>query len=372
MNICFLIRSLKGGGSARQLRLLARGLAQRGHRVTVFAFYPEEGLSGLEDVDVRFLGKQGRWHLASFFLVARAALRKENPQIVQSYLSAANILSVALKPFLKHARIVWGIRASNMDFKRYDWFHGFTDRIERAVSGLADCIIANSQAGLSFCLRKNFPKQKMQLVPNGIDTAYFTPDHRGGMDVRTAWDVSPQEKLIGIVGRLDPMKDHVNFLQAAAILARKRRDARFVCVGGGTPAYEQQLRSLCSELGLEKLVLWAGTRSDMPQVYSSLDLFTSSSAWGEGFPNVIGEAMACEVPCVVTSVGDSADIVDSCGVIVPPSSPESLSGGWERALEMNKSETGVNSRRRIVNQYDVELMISKTEEIYSRLLEGKT
>ena len=134
--------------------------------------------------------------------------------------------------------------------------------------------------------------------------------------MRLEWGIAECEKLIGQVGRLDPMKDHSTFLKAAALLAHERKDVRFVCVGEGPTGYRDELYSLAKTLGLASRLIWAGSRRDMPAVYNAFDVAVSSSRWGEGLPNVIAEAMACGVPCVVTDVGDSAFVVDKLGVVV--------------------------------------------------------
>ena len=152
----------------------------------------------------------------------------------------------------------------------------------------------------------------MAVIPNGIDTSRFREMPGSGARLRALWGVRDDQILIGLVGRLDYMKDHPTFLRAAAKLTHHNDSVRFVCVGGGPISYAAQLKDLSSELGLHDRIVWAGDQDDMPSVYSALDLLVSSSS-GEGFSNVIGEAMACGVPCVVTDVGDSALIVGETG-----------------------------------------------------------
>ena len=122
------------------------------------------------------------------------------------------------------------------------------------------------------------------------------------------------------------MKDHPNFLQAAAILAQKHDNMRFFCVGTyeGGEEYQHQMYRLSKELGLKDRVVWTGGSSDIPAVCNALDLVVSASAYGEGFGNVIGEAMACNTPCAVTDVGDSAWIVGDLGKVVPAKNSQAL------------------------------------------------
>src|SRR5262249_37999795 len=157
-----------------------------------------------------------------------------------------------------------------------------------------------------------------------------TPEH--GRRVRAAWGLVG-EPLIGLVGRVEATKDYPTFLKAAARLSAARPDVRFVCVGEGSAAHAAELRALAQSLHVEGSVIWAGIRHDMPAVYNALDVLTSASV-GESFSNVIAEAMACGVPCVVTHVGNSPSIVGETGLIVAPGDPDALAAQWQLLLDL--------------------------------------
>jgi glycosyltransferase involved in cell wall biosynthesis len=182
--------------------------------------------------------------------------------------------------------------------------------------------------------------------------------------VRTEWKIGDGEVAIGLVARLDAMKDHRNFLRACAILAKRREDLRFVCVGGGASAYRAELDGFAVALGIANRLIWAGPRSDMPAVLSALDI-ASSSSLGEGFSNAIAESMACERPCVVTDVGDSARIVGEFGEVVPPRDPDAFASAMMRMLDRidENAEIGREARARIVNEFSVEHMVVRTNSV---------
>lgn len=206
----------------------------------------------------------------------------------------------------------------------------------------------------------------MVVIPNGIDTEIFKPDAGSGTRIRAEWGIKEDEKVIGLVARLDPMKDHPTFLEAAAILVKERKDVRFVCVGDGPDLYKSRLRELSCKYGLETKLIWTGTRSDMPFVYNTLDIATSSSSYGEGFPNVIGEAMACGVPCVVTDVGDSGWIVGDTGIVLAPKSPGSIVMGWNSLLSLDLTKMmslKEKVRRRVIENMSVQKMVYNTEQL---------
>lgn len=364
--ILFLIRSLNYGGAERQLVALARGIHERGHQVVVAAFYQDGPLEhDLHEagVPVISLGKRKRWDVFPFLLRLVRLIRCEKPDILHGYLSEANLLTILLKPLFPRIKMVWGVRASNTDLNQYDWLARFLFPVQCFFSRFADIIIVNSNAGRDYHQKHGFPNRKMVVIPNGIDTQIFKPDAGARIRIRAEWGIKEDEKLIGLVARLDPMKDHPVFLRAAAILTKERQDVRLVCIGDGPEPYKAELKRLSGELGLENKLLWTGTRSDMPFVYNALDIATSSS-YGEGFPNVIGEAMACGVPCVVTDVGDSALIVGESGIVVPPKNSELLKLALLRMLSRIETQNNFTHREmcrsRIIKNFSESNLINTT------------
>jgi len=365
VKILFLIRSLDVGGAQRQLIALAKGLRQRGHSVAVAVFYggavlePELIAAG---VRLCHLHKQKRWEVFSFLWRMLKLTLQERPDFLYSYLPEANLLAIILKPFCRFLRVVWGIRASYMDLRRYDWTARLTFRAECLLSRFPDLIIVNSLAGRDYHRQHGIPDAKMTVIPNGIDTERFRPDKAARALIRQEWGLAGTEWLIGLVGRLDPMKDHQTFLQAAALLAGRAGKVRFVCIGDGPEPYSSRIKTLSNDLGLAGRLIWAGARNDLPAIYNALDILTSASL-GEGFSNVIGEAMACGVPCVVTAVGDSARIVGETGMAVPPGNPEEMAQGWQALLKIlqdRQDPIGARVRERIVGKFGVDAMVEKT------------
>jgi glycosyltransferase involved in cell wall biosynthesis len=175
--------------------------------------------------------------------------------------------------------------------------------------------------------------------------------------------VGDGERLVGLVSRLDPVKDHRTFLNAAADVARAREDVRFACVGDGDSQYRHAMQGLAHALGIGDRVLWIGARSDVTAVYSALDVSCSSSA-SEGFPNAVGEAMACGVPCVVTDVGDCAWLVGDPRLIVPRGDPRALAECIQLVLSLDPVERTRlcgELRDRVLAQFSVAHLADATE-----------
>ncbi|MBD1806555.1 glycosyltransferase [Microcoleus sp. FACHB-SPT15] len=361
--IAFLIESLRCGGAQKQLVTLAKTLKKEGFDITILYFYPDGFFEPeLKDSGIRLicLEKQGRWDLFSFFWRLVHHLKLIKPDVLHGYLETANLLTIFLKPFLRTPQIVWGVRVSNMDLSHSDWLSRILFPWECFLSRFADLIIVNSKAGHSYYLEHVFPAHKMIVIPNGIDTERFNLDIEARQKVRAEWCLSENTILIGLVGRLAPMKDHPTFLKAAALLCKDRQDVSFVCVGSGLEDYTQELYQLTVQLDISEKVIWAGRRVDMSAVYNALDILCSSSAYGEGFANVIGEAMACGVPCVVTDVGDSAWIVENVGIVVPPGNSEALVAGWRSLIKEQQYKNPVlklKNRSRILLEFNCNKLI---------------
>jgi len=374
MRVVLLIRCLVRGGAERQLVTLAKGLRRLGHEVSVVVFYDQGDLKAeLEAcaVPVENLDKRGRWDVLPFLWRLRSRLRALRPDVVYGCLAGANICAVVVRPFLPvRPAVAIRIAASFVNLADYDLTARLSYWIEARIARFSDVVIANSRKGARHAVDRGFPASRMMVVPNGFDTQYFKRDPRGRTAFRRCWNVPDGCRLIGLVARLDPIKDHQTFLDAAARTAARRDDVRFVCVGAGEAAHERQLRAAADRLGLSERLVWAGETRDLPAVYSALDLATCSS-YGEGMPNVVGEAMACEVPCVVTDVGDAAWLVGETGEVVPPRCPAALADGWDRMLERidrQGRETGRRARQRIRTKLSEDRLITHTAEVLQRLV----
>jgi glycosyltransferase involved in cell wall biosynthesis len=366
IRITFLIRSLEVGGAERQLVELVRHLNPHRFQTSVVTFYSGGDLSHeltqLASVRHLSLEKRGRWNVVGFLWRLCQVSLSLRPHIMHGYLGGANECAW-LAGRLAGAKVVWGLRASNVDFSRYTGLPRLVFRVGAWLSGLTDLIIVNSEAGRRHHVRHGYRGQRVIVIPNGIDVARFQPLAQAREQLRAEWQIPDELLVVGMVGRLDPMKDHPTFLRAAAQLARERAEVRFVCVGEGPPAYKAELTELARSLGLQQLI-WSGARLDIESVYNAFDVLVSSSAYGEGFPNVVGEAMACGVPCIVTDVGDAAHIVSETGYVAPPHDPAALARALSQMLALTPGERqalGTAARARIEKSFNISQLAARTE-----------
>jgi glycosyltransferase involved in cell wall biosynthesis len=347
MKIMFLVRSMAVGGAQRQLSLLSRELLRLDHEVSVLLYYTGELFDaelrahGLRVVDLK---KRGRWRNLGFLLRLVRMVRAERPDVVYAYLPGPNLLALLLRCLGGGCAVVCGVRASEMSGQRVDWLTRLTLVLERQLVLHADMVIVNSHVGARYlCRGRHYAN--VAVIHNGVDTQSFAFSAVGRRRMRATWSVSEDTPVVGCVARLDPMKDHPTLLQAFALLRQSRPDARLICVGTFAEPYRSELTALERQLRLAGAVLWIAHESQLSDLYSGFDALCLSSAYGEGFPNVLAEAMACGVPCVATDVGDAAQILSSADYLVPRRDPRSLAQALAKALAQRRLFSELRTER---------------------------
>ena len=380
MKTLLLTRSLSAGGTQRQMVNLANALAEKKVDVHIATFYKggrmEQEIASSGRVQLHSLNKAGRWDLARFGWRYRDFVARHRFDVVYSFLPGPNSMALLGKTLKNRPKIVWGIRDSPPDFSYYDRFSKWAARAESTLSPLSDHIVVNSRAALEVWTQSGFPREKLTYIANGIDTMRFVPNLSARDVIRRGLGMRISTVLIGIVGRIDPKKDHKALLSCASMLLRKFPDAQFLCIGGipsGMERYAEGLKRFAVDLNLDKSCHWLGDRSDVPQLIASLDVLVLSSGFGEGFPNVVAEGMACMIPCVVTDVGDAADVVESTGSVVPPGNPAALSEAVACMLALTDSKRlalGVRSRNRVQDSFSIDRMADNTLDLLHKVLDS--
>jgi glycosyltransferase involved in cell wall biosynthesis len=169
------------------------------------------------------------------------------------------------------------------------------------------------------------------------------------------------------------MKDHANFVAAAAKLVAIRPEAVFLLIGPGVDPSNPALGKMIKEQGIAQHVKLLGARDDMARIYSALDIATLSSAFGEGSPNVLIEAMSCGVPCVATDCGDSGVILGPTGIVVPPRNADALAEAWNELISIGpeaRQSMGARACDRVVCVYDLPAIIGRYDALYSEFTAG--
>ncbi len=346
MKVLHVISGLGIGGAESMLTSVSVGLHRQGIEQSVVSL--TSGGKFAEQlrkhgISVTELGmRRGRPSL-SRFLVLVSLIRSQRPDVIQSWMYHADLfatLALLLSGRRAQTRLCWGIRCSYINLEGQSVQLRFIVKACALLSRIADCIISNSEAGRDEHVALGYCPEHIRVIPNGIDTEKFRPDAVARREIRASLGVGPEAPLVVHVARVDPLKDHRNFLGALGQLP----GVAAVAVGSGTDT----LPDMC---GLYRL----GKRDDVHRLYAAADIVVSSSL-GEGFPTVVAEGMASGLPAVVTDVGDSARIVGDTGQVVAPGNARQLAQAIRQLLDETPERRRIRSeraRRRIEEYYSM-------------------
>jgi glycosyltransferase involved in cell wall biosynthesis len=296
-------------------------------------------------------------------------IRSRRPDIVQTWMYHADLLGGIAARRARISRVIWGVRNSTLG-------DGTSLKTRLTVKACAllsnripDRIVSCSHMAAGVHKDLGYARNRFIIIPNGFDTERFQPSAQLRQALRIAMGLPLEVRLIGFVARNDPQKDFPTFFTAAADVLSQVPNAHLLIVGHG---YEQ----VCSEqiraaYSVDPTRLhFLGHRDDIDQIMPAIDVLALSSSYGEAFPNVLGEAMACGVPCVATDVGDSANIIGDTGIVVAPRSPESLAEGLLSILAMPADVYGDRSyaaRDRVLKHYSLPAIADIYISLWSNL-----
>jgi len=378
--ILILHPSLEVGGAETQLRYLLKeyNRAESELVLVVFSHHSTSALEFANSVRVRAIpltdAKSGGFLSKLNSLVKIIA--DECPDAVYSLLPNANLLNALASFSACKFSVIWGMRSSKFTLSRFGLRGAVVQLMTATFSRRVDLLISNTSAGLRQSNRGLFRVRREIVIPNGIDTARFRPDCEVRRRLRIELEISPEATAIGLIARVVSWKGYRIFLEAARTLkAEFNHELIFVCVGSGDVHLEQECVRFIKTQGLEDCVRWLGQRDDVHEVLSALDLLTVCSIEGEGFPNIIGEALATNVPVVATRIGDAPRIVQNNGIIISPNCVADLVKAWGRALESPEVLCNLarGARRRVISDYSVNKFATSTiREILTVITERQT
>ncbi len=296
-------------------------------------------------------------------------LRLERPDILQTWLYHSDLAGLLTGRAAGVPAIAWNIRCSNMGEEYRRGIKGALLRLLAWLSRYPDAVVANSHAGREEHAALGYGPKRWAVLENGFDLDIFKPEMHARASLRSELGLPDDSILIGLVARYDPMKDHEGFMRAAAELLSSEPAVHFVLAGDGIDDGNGELNRLIDRLGIGDQILLLGRREDVPKITAGLDIATCCSL-GEGFPNVVGEAMACAVPCVVTDVGDAARIVGDTGIVVAAGDAAALARGWRDLLAkdaVGRAELGRRALARIEGQYSLSRCVERYQDFYQDL-----
>lgn len=296
-------------------------------------------------------------------------LRRLRPDVIQTWLYHADLAGLVAGTLARAPKIVWNIRCTDLDPRDHSWSLSVVSRLLALGSRWPAAIVCNSVEGRRAHVHRGYAPRVWEIIPNGVDTDLFRPCAGARGALSRELGIAENVPLVGHLARRHPMKDHAAFLHAAALVLKARPEVQFVAAGRGV-AGDRILEGIISRLDLGRRVLLLPERADSPRFLAALDAAVSSSSYGEGFPNVVAEAMACGTPCIVTDVGDSALLVGDTGVVVPPRAASALADGILKILNLppdSRTAMGLAARARVLAEFSLDRATRHYEELYLRI-----
>ncbi len=293
-----------------------------------------------------------------------------NPNLIQGWMYHGN-LAAQLANFLasRSIPILWNIRQSLYSLKYEKFSTATLIRLEAWLSTCPTRILYNSRTSAQHHERLGYQASKTLVIPNGFDTAQFQPNSDAYHSLRRELELPADTLLIGLVARYHPMKDHATFLHAVAYFVQQRSqlNLRFLLCGSGVDWHNSSLAKLIDTLNLRPWIHLLGERQDIARLQAALN-FATLSSFTESFPNALGEAMACGVPCIATAVGDTPWLVGDTGWLVPPRSPDALAAAWSAAIALSpaqRQQRGQSARERIKQHFSLPAIVVQYESLYT-------
>ncbi|NOL50459.1 glycosyltransferase [Pelistega europaea] len=382
--VVHLISGLGQGGAETVLTRLVTHSNQQ----NIVVSFGDEGVYGATlkaaGVSVYTLGMQSgklRWQDLKRLI---ALLKRLEPDVIQTWMYHADFFGGIAARLAGFKHIAWGIRNSGDSLKNSSKTSYYLARLSAFCSRfIPQRIIVCGEKAAKIHTSWGYQADKMVVIQNGYDLRQWQANPTAGAALRQAWRLTENTPLLGFVARWNPLKDHPSLIKAFALTKKSYPDAVLALIGKGLETSNSELMALLSQqnLQVDRDVLLLGLRTDVPMIMSALDIHVLSSI-AEGFPNVVCESMACQVPNVVTDVGDAALIVGNNGWIAQPANPDDLADKLNQALALlgkphqtrqhyqQFDELRQKARQSVLERFSLETMVQKYEHTWESMIEG--
>ncbi len=305
-------------------------------------------------------------------------LNQIQPDLIQGWMYHANLIAQLANFFsADKVPVFWSIHHSVDSLRAEKLSLVATIKLTALLSSWVETVMFSAAKGKKQHLSLGYNPSNAVAISDNFDISKYKPVSNPQFNLRQSLNLAKDSILIGSVARYHPMKDHANLINAAAKLIEDYPKVHFILIGPNVDDRNSALSNQIKSLNIGEQIHLLGERQDIPEIMTSLDIFTTSSAYGESFPNVLGEAMSCQIPCVATDIGDSEAIVADTGIVVPPKDPQALAKAWRKLIVLGKDERhqlGIKARKHIKTNFNVDGLnsfVKKYESIYENSLTKK-
>lgn len=379
MKICFIITGLGGGGAEEMLFKLVRSISRSQFELCIISlttlgkYGPRFVSMGVPVYTLEMRGGSFPSPKIVFSLVK--LIRAVSPDLVSTWMYHADLLGGIAARMAGIKAVAWNVRHSDLSLANNKPLTLLVVKICALLSRkIPDKILTCSEKARSVHVRSGYCGEKMVVLPNGFDLERFAPRACARSSVRAELGLGDDVPLVGLIARNDPSKNHLGFIEAACQVQKAIPKANFLMAGTGIDCKNVGIATAIERTNSSQIFHLLGQRDDVPRLMAALDVLASTSS-GEAFPNVLGEAMACAIPCVVTDAGDSADIVGDAGHVVAVGDMNRLAAHIVEVLLMSQSDRialGKRARERVRRLYEIQHVVTRYEAFYSSLAEAGT
>lgn len=372
LRVLFITTGLGTGGAERMLVKLIDSLGRRGVECRAASLRD----AGTQGIEIRRLGvvvDELRINSIIGFLMAPLRIARTmwtfRPDVVQGWMYHGNLFATfagLMRP--RKCRLFWSIRQTLYNLSSEHWPTRQVVRAGAVFSRLPERLIYNSGLSAKQHAAAGYAGERVVVIPNGFDLTRFRPDQAQRARTRAELGIAPGVPVVGVVARSHPMKDHATLVDAAVHVRQAFPDVLFVLAGSEIDASNVPLVSRIAARELDRNFMLLGEVTDTENVYPALDVCALSSSWGEAFPNVLGEAMACGVPCVSTDLGEARHIIDDTGATVPIRDPAALGAAISGILGLDaaaRRQLGARARQRIARLYSLDAVCGAYLDCYA-------
>lgn len=302
----------------------------------------------------------------------RKIVQRLQPDLIVGWMHHA-FLAASVGSRMQSTRppVIWNVRHSLSHLKHEKPMTRAVLRACARISHTPAAIIYNSRVAAHQYEAFGFPAASTVIIPNGFDCDQFRPRPSARAEFSRMFGLDDNVTIVGLVARLHPMKQPEVLVEAVRIARSKGRDLHLLIMGHGADDPSSSLTRLLNTALPANRFTTIGHQTDVARWMPAIDIFALSSGWGEGFPNVIGEAMACGIPCVATDIGDSRKIIGNTGSIVPPNDPAALAQALISLTDIGadaRRRLGELARDRVISEFSLPEIARQYEALYDHVL----